>query len=566
MSFLFGKYRSNFLKNVSLIWLSIITLPISTSILALLSLYNFFVQYDALTRRALIRSPYTPYFAPKQILVTGVGMAKGLALARAFYVAGHDVIGADFESGLAIAPGRLSKALKKFYRLSSSSSWHRAGDEKGDNERNSQTNPYVQSLLDIITHEDINLWVSCSGVASALEDGEAKEATERLTNCQCIQFDVPTTKLLHEKHTFISYTKGLGLNVPETHTITSHDEALAILHRTTEDRDEEEMPMGKGAGKKRFIIKNIGVDDASRGDLTLLPLPNPLSTHRFLSKLEISESNPWILQQFITGREYCTHALIVAGEVKAFTACPSASMLMHYAPLPPKSELAQAMLDFTRSFAAKQGLGFTGHLSFDFLIREGDVATTEQSLAERNGLAAADVKLWPIECNPRAHTAVVMFRGGEGEAEGMVRKYLEVLPEPKDPWTKWKEKEESGRNGWNQSKSVNGQAGGGVVRAEHPKNYYWIGHDLVTLLVLPLLEFLLAIYRGEARSITVVSDAWRTFASHVLLWKDGTFEFWDPLPWWLLYHVYWPMRFAHSALLGKRWSKVNVSTGKMFEC
>jgi catechol O-methyltransferase len=45
------------------------------------------------------------------------------------------------------------------------------------------------------------------------------------------------------------------------------------------------------------------------------------------------------------------------------------------------------------------------------------------------------------------------------------------------------------------------------------------------------------------------------------------FEVWDPLPFWWLYHVYWPAVFWGRACGGGsgRWSRVNVSTGKVFE-
>lgn len=56
------------------------------------------------------------------------------------------------------------------------------------------------------------------------------------------------------------------------------------------------------------------------------------------------------------------------------------------------------------------------------------------------------------------------------------------------------------------------------------------------------------------------------FCEHLLFWKDGTYELWDPLLWWWLYHVSWSTQFWNSMWLGKKWSRINVSTTKMFEC
>ena len=74
-----------------------------------------------------------------------------------------------------------------------------------------------------------------------------------------------------------------------------------------------------------------------------------------------------------------------------------------------------------------------------------------------------------IECNPRAHIAVVLFRG-TGE---LAERYLEVV-------------------------EVDGmrKENGGVPKTPHvvvpnnPANYYCVGHDLVTLPVLSTLQLL----------------------------------------------------------------------------
>ena len=519
-------WLAHLLKNLSLIALSLLTLPLDTLILFFNLVARHFVQDEVAKRRSLIRGTYTPYFAPKTILVTGVGMSKGLNLARQFYAAGHNVIGADIEPNGALNPGRVSKSIKKFYRLTAPS------EEKG-------ATPYVQSLLDIVTHEDVHLWVSCSGVASAVEDGEAKEAIERLSPCKCVQFDVETTQKLHEKHMFIEHTAAIGLNVPETHTITSQYEALNLL---------------KVAGGKQFILKSLVLDDASRGDMTLLPCSTLAETEKHLHSLRISPQTPWILQQYIRGAEYCTHALVTNSIVRVFVACPSSDLLMHYEALPHESPLTQAMLEFTQKFAERQGEQFTGHLSFDFLVAEDEM----EELKKLGRAHGAKLNLWPIECNPRAHTAVVLF---EREPK-MIGAYVNLLKGPKDRPITWELQEPKEAHG---SSFVIGDSASPIIWPNHPQKYYWSGHDLVTLAIMPLVSFLISFVSGKRCSASPVYDNFHVFINHVLLWKDGTFEFWDPWPWWWLYHVYWPMRFIYYALSGKRWSRINVSTGKVFE-
>ncbi len=467
-------------------------------------------------------------------------MTKGLFLARAFYKAGHNVIGADFEpSGIPVC-GRFSKALLRFYRLP------KPNDQAG-------AAYYIDALLHIVRKEKVDLWVSCSGVASAVEDGQAKEVLERRSDVRCIQFDVVTTQMLHEKDTFIAQTQRLGLPIPETHNVTSRAAVHKVLHESPRT-------------KKQYIMKSVGMDDASRGDMTVLPKRTVSETYNHVSAIPISGKKPWVLQQFIKGREYCTHALIVNNDVKAFVACPSSELLMHYEALPSNSALSRAMLRFTEEFVKRNPSDMTGHLSFDFLIEE---------LVSEKG---AQMALLPIECNPRAHTAVVLFHGQE---KALSDAYLTALTPQTNgvinqPDTNTDDahskpstppltppKPRPNINGYTSpslsSSSSSPPPSAPLTPATPPPRYYWLGHDLVTLLLLPLLS-------SRHLSPSTYLRGCSSFLSYVLWWRDGTFELWDPLPAWWLYCVYWPGQFAAAVVGGRRWSRVNVSTCKVFGC
>ena len=483
------------LRDIALVYLSIVFLPLDVFVLTACYVYNLIFQSKTCQKRDECRS--RSGFVPRRVLVTGVGMTKGLALARLFYEAGHDVTGADFEPSGALACGRFSNSISNFYRLQKPSA--RAGSA-----------PYIRSLIDIVSKEKVELWVSCSGVASATEDGEAKEIIEARTSCKAIQFDVNSTSMLHEKDSFIAHTKAIGLPVPETHRITRRAEVERVLRGS---------PVGR-----QYILKTIGVVDAVRADMTLLPKATQEETSRHIARLPVSDDIPWIIQQYISGSEYCTHSLIVNGRVKAFVACPSAELLMHYEALPADSVLSQAMQHFTQRYATAEGQTFTGHLSFDFMVEESSM----------NAVKSSDVLLHPIECNPRAHTAVALFN----HTTSMADAYLSLLdPHQQDcavstPITPlWRDK------------------------------YYWIGHDLVEKLILPTTNLIML-----KSSLSEAIKHYKQFLVHFLIWKDGTFEASDPLPWWWLYHVYWPTRFITCAWQGRKWSRINVSTTKMFEC
>lgn len=531
-------------QNIFLILLSLAFLPLDLTILFLSYAIRYFF-YSGNKPGVLasgVQQASKDEQPKKTILVTGVGMTKGLALARAFYQAGHRVIGADFEPGFAC--GRFSTALSGFYTL------RKPTTSSSSSGSSSSSKLYVQDLINVIVREHVDLWVSCSGVASAVEDGEAKEMIEQQTNCKAVQFNVRVTQMLHEKHTFVEHTKQIGLHVPETHTITS--------------REQVEHALQQAAPGRKYILKTIGMNDAARGEIlsTLLPKETPHATKKYLAKLNISPQAPWILQQFILGQEFCTHALVIRGQVRAFVACPSAELLMHYRALPADSALSQAMLQFTRTYAAAEGETFTGHLSFDFLVEGDDTDTTTTTTTQRQRRRdPREIVLYPIECNPRAHTAVCLLTNRNPD---MIHAYLELLNETPD-----------NKNN-NHSEHLAIPTTPTTPKEEEETSYYWIGHDLLTLLFNPFLSSLTtepppqhpsffsfffspSFYRAYKHNLL-------TFLSHVLTWKDGTYEIWDPLPWFALYHVYWPVRFVMCLVKGTRWSRVNVSTTKMFEC
>ncbi|OQO08916.1 hypothetical protein B0A48_05806 [Cryoendolithus antarcticus] len=520
-----SSWRAHAAQNLALLSLSVMVLPFTTSLLLLSYAVNLLYTAWPLKLRASIRSPQTPIFPPKKILVTGVGMTKGLALARLFFAAGHEVIGADFEPSLIpTACGHMSKAIKSFYKLT------KPGPEGGAK--------YTKSILDIVVMEDVDLWVSCSGVASAVEDGEAKELIELVTNCKAVQFDVATTKRLHEKHLFMEYTRSIGLPTPESHTITSRAAALQLL---IEGGAKGTAKGKKDIGSTEYIMKYVGTDDAVRGDMTLLPLDTPAATKAHIGRLPISEDRPWILQQYIKGPEYCTHSLVVRGEVKAFVACPSAELLMHYSALPSESALSQSMLRFTQEYAAAGGESFTGHLSFDFLVDEAEAEAAARDPTKH-------VHLHPIECNPRAHTAVALLN----DTPAMAEAYMTLL----QPSTSVK------RLGVDEKVMANGLAPQPIFPVTPTKQYNWVGHDLFEFIILPVFALLFS----NTTNVSKVLDGILEFAEHLLFWHDGTFEIWDPLPAWWLYHVYWPTQFLLCLVYGKKWSRINVSTCKIFMC
>ncbi|TPX16273.1 uncharacterized protein E0L32_003922 [Thyridium curvatum] len=337
--------------------------------------------------------------------------------------------------------------------------------------------------------------------------------------------------MLHEKDLFMRHCRQIQLPIPETYSVESADQTLDILRVAAASNPNH-----------RFILKTVGVDDAHRGDMSLLPLGSDEETARHVTRLPISRHNPWILQRYIAGNEeFCTHAVVMKGDVKVFVACQSAELLMHYRALPAEDDMTRTMLHFTREFL-KRSPGvedWTGHLSFDFMA---------EKVATGNGQTR---RLYAIECNPRAHTAVVLFAQRGREMRDMVQAYLSALDGETFPKT----------NGVSDAPIPESNNLSAVYPPADALPRYWIGHDLVTLWLLPTYKLFIR-EQEPSKYLRVVLE----LLKHILWWKDGTFEIWDPLPFMHLYHTYWAGTLWNAWMQGINWSRLNVSTTKMFLC
>ena len=184
----------------------------------------------------------------------------------------------------------------------------------------------------------------------------------------------------------------------------------------------------------------------------------------------------------------------------------------------------------------------TGHFSLDFLVDEQIARKAEVKMgADMKEVREVMERIYPIECNPRAHTAAVLFAD---ESEDLAEAYLSILSDH----------EPKGIANGHRSEEL-------IVPKPNVKSYYWVGNDLVTKVLLPFLGFL----RFEVGVMEVLGE-WVGFVEHVVYWRDGTFEVWDPWPAWWLYVAYWPGMFVVSLWERRRWSRCNCSTTKMFGC
>lgn len=488
----------HFLKNLLLLVLSLLFLPFNTSLLLLVSLWQAFLPAK---HKHDYHADELGTASPKTILVTGINMSKGLAVARMFKRSGHRVIGADWHR---LSLGKVSRAIDAYYAV----------PRPPELSYMNLDDPYAEKMLEIALKEDIDLWISVSDVNSALQDAAVKERMEAESKAKAIQFGVKWTRTLHNKESFMDHTRNIGLRIPDVGTVKSRKELIKFL--------EERGGLERQSGGRQYLIKPCGVDDVARFDMPLLPLETKEATLRRIQQIPFQKSPQklFLAQKFIEGLEFCTHALVIRGQVRAFVTCPSAAVLTHYTALPSDSPISQAMEDFTKRQAVAGGENFTGHLSFDFMLKVARPAEKDK------------VEIYAIECNPRVHTAIVLF----DRTPQLVEEYLSALSPSDRP------------------------SCSPPLAPENPAQYYWVGQDMVEQVIHPLYCW---IFAGTI-SVSQVCESTTMFFKHLLYWKDGTWDTSDILPFWWLYHAYWPLHFIRYLFWG-RWSKINVSTGKAFQ-
>lgn len=257
---------------------------------------------------------------------------------------------------------------------------------------------------------------------------------------------------------------------------------------------------------------------------------------------QITSKTPYVLQQFIDGYEYCTHCHAVDGVMQSFLASPSSDMLMRYVDCKSQysARIADAAEKWTRDFLAKwkerlqaEGADFwlTGHFSFDFIIDK-------------------DGTMYPIECNPRIHTAAVLLNSVSSKdlAESYFgRKKKGLLMPP----------------------------------GEAKQAYSWMFHSIPlslaqSVLARPIqqrLHPLLAPPPGVSGPpippVTASPLAGSTFSEVLASYWNGSeidpmLDVMDPMP-FAAQHITWLWLLTRLVFWqGKGWSRMNVSTSRIF--
>lgn len=338
-------------KTVSTLFLLTLVMPFNAGLVMVALAYQYArrrLGYDLDRVRAT---------EPKSVLISGGKMTKALQLARLFHKAGHRVVLVESHAYWLVGH-RFSQSVDCFQTLP------KAGEAD-----------YEAALLALIQREKIDVYVPVCSPASSLHDSQA--ILRLAPHCEVLHVHPDTILKLDDKFQFFQAARRLQLNVPKSFLITDPQQVMQF------DFSPETRP---------FILKSIAYDPVRRLDLTLLPAASVQATAAFVMSLPISPSNPWIMQEFIAGQEFCTHGAFRNGELRVHCCCESSAFQINYLNVE-KPEIEA----WVKQFGA--GLQLTGQASFDFIE------------------ASDDGKIYAIECNPRTHSAVTMFYDNPALAE-----------------------------------------------------------------------------------------------------------------------------------------------------
>ena len=178
-------------------------------------------------------------------------------------------------------------------------------------------------------------------------------------SCDHFCMDIDTLNRLHNKFEFIQFAKSIGISVPETILVKNIEH---IKSKLTPD----------------YVLKRV----YSRFGENVIIKPNPSKL-----KIDVSETNPWILQQRLDGKQYCLQGICKDGKVLSYVAYSS------------EFTVSKSSVFFEKTGKGDLGgiiekiasnCNYTGFLSFDVILGEDGIVR-------------------PIECNPRATSALHLY-------------------------------------------------------------------------------------------------------------------------------------------------------------
>lgn len=301
----------------------------------------------------------------QKVLITGARAPVALELARHFHHAGWMVYLADSVKAPLAKP---SRSVSQTFYLSPP---------------RTQLNDFIAQLVQIIQQQRIDLLVpTCEEIFFI---SRHFETLTRVCRVFCDPFE--KLSLFHNKHLFVTeLAKECGIFLPSTTRINTEAE-LVPFQNVSQD----------------YVFKPV----YSRFAVETKIRP----TLKQLRKVIPSATKPWIAQQFIPGREYCSYSVAHEGRLLAH-ACYHPQYRVGTGSgiyLQPIHHLV--IQNFVAQFVQRHH--YTGQVGFDFIEN-------------------ANQETYVLECNPRATSGAHLFSFSDALVRAFEGQVTEVIC-PKDP-------------------------------------------------------------------------------------------------------------------------------------
>jgi hypothetical protein len=282
----------------------------------------------------------------RRILVTSCRMPTAIDEIRKLGRAGHAVIAADtFKS----APGAHSRFAQATVVVPSP---------------RYATEAFVRGIAEAVETHAADLVVPC--FEESLYLARARARLPARAHYAFPSFD--TLSMLHDKHRVLELARDLGVRAPHSIVVAS---AQDLANAALEFEDYFAKPL------------------CSRGGVVALTNKGPLAGARDVDLCPPSDTDRWVVEEYIDGIDVCSFSVAVRGRVTAHVSYVHPREIEHAGGTVFESIDDPATLEVARRFV--ESTGYEGQISFDFRKNE-------------RGLHL-------IECNPRPTAGVHLMSG-----------------------------------------------------------------------------------------------------------------------------------------------------------
>ncbi|KAF2419882.1 hypothetical protein EJ08DRAFT_33536 [Tothia fuscella] len=581
-----GNLQSN--HTVSLILLTWLCLPLSTSIAIFCFLYSY--SSRVLSRR----TQFTQSPSRRKILITGSSV-EAITFANVLHHAGNTVIGADYIRFPALASARFSTAFASYHHL------HNQRNGKEDRKKividgfgvrieisvpfawlwtRQPKSDLVHDIITLIEREKPDIWIPCDLTHAGVAVNDitiAVEMVKRKTSCAVLHADEDTTEMLTDASAFAEYVEQLetGVRVPEFRVVTTRDEIHRILAISPDSHWELEYN-GPASGsdtacddedcaadtsdkrrwtwpppKPRSINSDSGDGSSLQGPAMkstakiILPLRLRNATYHAIAGMLIAPEHPWTMRESISGQAITCHLLVVRNTLRSIAATLSqyqktgGDVSKDVELVPATSLLHKSFESFAQAFTAGLPENTTSFFSINMTIVSN--ATTMGTINT----------IFPTSCSVSVHAAVPTI---------LAYSPRRTTPLAQSITDAGNRKQNSGKRtiSGGSTRTTSGgsarKASGGSVRStvtamnSTPENstsspeirsIYEFFPSLLIHVVFPLLWFMTRLGTFLDAGTGLLS-----FGERLLTWKDDLFDARDPWPWWWEWNIRLPLAYA----------------------